>query len=161
MITNKEKALQEYRKMWEWIARESKEHKRKVSKQEYTESHHLSLLFDCWLCEYVQDVPKRCDKCPILFVEERTNKYLNFCEQKDSLYKQWHELGDKAWKKASDLAFAIAQLPEREISEEILPDKSLNKEAIRVTETAEACDSEELLEMEKEVKNDVSEFKVE
>ena len=113
MTISKEKAIQEYRKMWEWIAKETKKRKRKVEKSEYTESHKLSILYDCWLCEFVEEVPEKCDDCPILFAETKTNVYLNFCEQKTSLYRQWTELGDKDWKEAAKLALAIAELPEK------------------------------------------------
>lgn len=110
----KQQAITEHRKMWNWIADETKKCGRKVSKEEYFIA--MDIAFEnrpetyCYCCDYVNGA---CIKCPI---EWGGGCYRGCCD-KDAmfddkgLYAQWANADNP--EKAAQLAREIAKLPER------------------------------------------------
>lgn len=110
----KSEAIANHRKMWRWIATQTRKQKRKVEKWEYFE--HFKIPKEeipyslCYCCEY--DVGY-CQKCPVNW-----GRKFNGCCDKDEysdgqgLFALWRVTAD--WQKAAHLAEQIAELPERE-----------------------------------------------
>ena len=116
MELTRKQAIAEHRKMWNWIADETKKRGYKISKKEYLyEKRGFSetLFSDCFCCEYAIFASQReekpiCSACPI---DWKINDYgaRKFCC--DSLYNDWRIATDPT--NAAQLARQIANLPER------------------------------------------------
>lgn len=121
----REEAIQEHRKMWNWIAHETAITDRSVCKfdffknqKEYDARRYLELPRNfCWCCEYNKQKSLEenmrvsdCRFCPINWDQEHIPIA---CEKTHSLYRAWRETKDIFIK--AQLAKQIANLPEREI----------------------------------------------
>ena len=106
MTLTKEQAIENHRKMWNWIADETLKRKRVVRKDEYFIEKGISVV-QCWCycCEYSTDNSYiDCDKCPIQWKN-------GLCEAGE--YDDWRAACFKEnYKKAAKLARIIANLPE-------------------------------------------------
>lgn len=135
MELTKKKAIEEHRKMWNWIADELEKPETRNKKEtvhdlkvRYRNANYLDLFEDCWCCEYdTQNIDKqmyehmRCKNCPLTWGTEcDTDAY--YCESgKDGgLWWNANQLSrDGEYEGASKLARQIANLPEKpEESEE-------------------------------------------
>lgn len=127
MELTKEQAINEHRKMWNWIADKYKNgRKESISdlKREYCDKNNLSIYSDCFCCEYDSkhdnnDLSKLCKNCPIRWGSEGyvDNRYcLDRFEINDDggLYMRasMHS-NNEHYKRAEELARKIANLPER------------------------------------------------
>lgn len=133
MELTKQKAIEEHRKMWNWIAdqyernrnSESRVLKREYIKQ-YTDIEHISC--NCFLCDYAFDVMtieqfgmfknsvERCKYCPVTWVSKEVDEHvikLRYCpcENEDSPYHRIKRV--IKLKEKSKLAREIANLSER------------------------------------------------
>ena len=106
----KQQAIEGHRKMWNWIADEIERQKSEccipLLKQCYCYKNKLTLIEDCFCCEYNNHYIK-CQKCPLDWIET------SHCySEEKSLYCRivW----SKSWKEQADLSRQIANLPEKE-----------------------------------------------
>ena len=108
MLT-KEQAIENHRKMWNWIADETLKQKRVVRKQEYFVANNIPDSIrpdsDCYCCEYsIINFRRSCSVCPIQW-----NHRLCYVSE----YNDWRAAYYKEnYKKAAKLARKIAKLPE-------------------------------------------------
>lgn len=109
MELTKEEAISEHRKMWNWIADETENHKRKVLKIEYFYENNIKIipLSHCYCCQYINDTSEHCNNNCIIDWGES-----NYCLNGD--YKKWSDTCD--WEEAARLARIIANLPENKNS---------------------------------------------
>ncbi len=127
MKLTKEEAIREHRKMWYWIADETKKRKYVVSKIDYLDEFNIeSITCDCFLCEYAAqqmksldipvninktEYPYRCTACPVQWhgfncLEKR------FMTNENGLYRLWIiAKRDGKYRKAAKIAKKIAKLP--------------------------------------------------
>lgn len=102
----RQEAIENHKKMWNWIADETIKQNRKVFKNEYLRINsyeHMFILHRCFLCEYTQN---QCCICPILW-----GSYDCYSSEL-SLYRRWRVEKDVI--ECAKLANEIANLPERE-----------------------------------------------
>ena len=105
----REEAIENHRKMWNWIADESIRQGQTVSVYEYFEE--MEIPYDerpeSWhLCEYANDI---CCCCPINWGNDGS------CLGDESLFTKWRKCDDSDYEEAARLAREIANLPEREV----------------------------------------------
>lgn len=117
----REKAIENFRAMWHWMADKSEKSKRKVAKIEYFMAHNFDILeiplHCCFLCEYAEeqflrrDGNDKCEYCPIDFGYD-------FCTAgagvDETIYDLWCDCLKKEWEEAARLCREIAELPEKE-----------------------------------------------
>lgn len=111
-MMTKQQAIEEHRKMWNWIADNTLELGVKVPKSLYFKAN-LYPAFDipknlCFCCEYAYEVEYEglsCHICPIQWEND-------FCLCCGSAFFKWSN--EMNYKKAAKLARKIANLPERE-----------------------------------------------
>lgn len=113
----KQEAIENHRKMWNWIADETLKRERKVYKSEYFAEihggHRINIISDCFCCQYDFECLKgNCISCPIIF--SRLDKLRLNCMSIGSPYKHWRETYNYDYTNASIYAKIIADLPERE-----------------------------------------------
>ncbi len=69
MKLTKAEAISNHRKLWHWIAKRTREVRRKVEKDEYFEFYNLEKIsYYCYCCEYDLHCSSgyiRCSHCPI------------------------------------------------------------------------------------------------
>lgn len=129
----KRQAIEEHRKMWNWIADETKKQKKCIDKIDYIMHAQLDRLKDyqllqtrehCFCCVYNRNEynkksnPEKfdCTNCPIDW-NSKTKSYM--CEHTDidnwdGLYSKWSEAWDNNdYRAASEIARKIANLPEK------------------------------------------------
>ena len=125
----KEEAVREHRKMWSWIASESRRLWRCVRKDEYLAKFwdRPNPALDCFCCEYgylrkkyIQD--NRCRYCPINWNSKAEHFPCQYLDEEDHQNEIWSGLygewlldcmrGD--WEHAADIADMIAELAESE-----------------------------------------------
>lgn len=87
---SKKEAVENYRKMWRWIAEETLSRKTKIHKKDYFEHFKIaSIPFRmCYLCDYVNKLNIKffkCRKCPVNWGKRKT------CYADDSLYYKWYK----------------------------------------------------------------------
>lgn len=123
----KEKAIEEHRKMWNWIADELEKPETRQSKENvhdlkvrYCNANDLNLRNDCWCCEYDKQFSDyTCVHCPLLWGTEcETDAY--YCENDEDDGSWWHShqlAKDGEYEGASIVARQIANLPEKESEE--------------------------------------------
>ena len=106
-ILTKEEAIKRHRMMWNWIAYETLRRKEFVTKAAAVEHfgwNQSKMHSKCWCCTYVRE-DGTCEKCPIQWPGSKCY----------GLYDDWCYLGRCSdYKKAAELAYRIANLPERE-----------------------------------------------
>lgn len=138
MELTKQKAIEEHRKMWNWIADQYEEgctmdiHALKFKYMEETELEERP-LHNCFCCEYasekvdsmissakdIESVPHRCTQCPVIWGTE-VYSHLLPCEHFLSAYQKLKEESCRLYKLDVDselcarFAREIANLPERE-----------------------------------------------
>ena len=127
---SRKNAIQEHRKMWNWIAEKSIEYKRKVTKEEYLSEFYagISLYDNCFLCQYSLEKKlkqsinyldikygiyhrDKCYFCPLqwgILSDYCCNNDLPFTK---GLYFKWYK--SKNYKKAARLAKKIDNVPEK------------------------------------------------
>ena len=112
MKLTKSEAVQEHRKMWNWIADETEKRKVIVAKYDYFLENGIPPnehpMNHCWCCEYTEY--KFCDRCPIVWAESCGEVVIN-CVGPKSPYRAWMRTNN--WQEASELARQIANLPEQ------------------------------------------------
>lgn len=108
----REEAIENHRKMWNWIADETEKRKKKVSKVEYFMAHNLNRChLDCYCCQYVSiNKFNNCEACPVEWEGET-----GLCLDTDSLYFRFSSTHYYDYKSAAKYAREIANLPERKI----------------------------------------------
>lgn len=116
----KQEAVENHRKMWNWISSETLKRKRKVTEKDYFNEVRLDdfLIEDSYCCEY--DDQKHefnesfCKHCPLVWESKVgevmcINKYqIGDCE---GLYIKWWDEID--YKRCAELAEKIANLSEK------------------------------------------------
>lgn len=112
MLTKK-KTVEEHRKMWNWIGNEiMRSHMTKnidELKKMYLTIYDKPLIsFNCYCCEYTLDVDTNSciDSCPLIWPGDK----MSCCY--GGLYSQI--CNEQNWQKQAELAYQIADLPERE-----------------------------------------------
>lgn len=109
----KQEAVENHRKLWRWIAEQTREQKRIVDKVEYFRVFNLKRVTNnCYCCEYVKTSvagaeDMNCELCPIIW----SNDVKLYCED-DAEYTEWRTV--ETWQEAAHWAEVIAELPERE-----------------------------------------------
>ncbi|MCI5891797.1 MAG: hypothetical protein MRZ66_00100 [Clostridiales bacterium] len=109
----KAQTIAEHRKMWHWIADETKKQGRKVWKDEYFEAMNIPLENrpdnECYCCDYANC---ECTECPIEWGGEVGTCLDRYTYgDREGLYTQWANTNDP--EEAARLARKIAELPER------------------------------------------------
>lgn len=111
MNLTRDQAISEHRKMWNWIADETENHKRKVLKIEY------------FLTMGINDIPF--NECYCCEFNEQNDSYDSYCGNNciinwesgmgcmRSYFFRWIVCDSKNWQEATRLARIIANLPER------------------------------------------------
>ena len=94
MKFSRRKALQEHRKMWNWIADEIERTGLPVGKYEYLKDspYRTNLTADCFLCEYTRDTyGGKCNNCPVIWYKNddkfKASVYTPCIEPKSPYYK--------------------------------------------------------------------------
>lgn len=111
-ILTKEEAIKRHRMMWNWIAYETLKREEFVTKQEALE--HFGWLSSemfsrCWCCTYARK-DGTCADCPIQWPGDTCTGLVGA----EGLYDKWCYLRwCSDYKKAADLAYQIANLPEK------------------------------------------------
>ena len=108
----REEAIENHRKMWNWIADETEKRKKKVFKEEYFIEHNLNSCFlDCYCCHYTRiNKFNNCEACPVEWEGET-----GLCFDTDSPYFRFSSTHYYDYKTAAKYAREIANLPERKI----------------------------------------------
>lgn len=114
MELTKEEAISEHRKMWDWIADETENKKRKIKKDEYFYFNETKIddipINMCYCCEFSRKNPGHCT-CDCI---------INWGEDKgciNSYFTKWILCDFYDWEEAARLSRIIANLPEREVSD--------------------------------------------
>lgn len=105
-MTRKE-AIENHRKMWNWIADETVKQRRKILKSEYPFYDTKTLRSNCFLCEYTNG---DCNVCPF---EWPADTCYGDVEGNIALYILW--LDEECLQKRAEYAREIANLPEDEL----------------------------------------------
>ena len=112
-ILTKEEAVKRHRMMWNWIAYDTLRREEYVTKREALEHFGWDgskMHSSCWCCTYAREHGS-CEDCPIQWPEGKCASSVGV----KGLYDEWCYM---RWrfdhKKAADLAYQIANLPERE-----------------------------------------------
>lgn len=128
----KKHALKNHRKMWHWIADETRKRKTTVNKQDYANECDDGLYLVpgmCYLCGHARQTLEKyrpkpqatyCQSCPVRWPDEKRiserNQSLPFCIrpfEKPSPFDEWQTaVGRKDWENAAKYAEQIAELPE-------------------------------------------------
>lgn len=115
-----QRAIQEHRKMWNWIADESERLCIPVSKHTYLNKYFDGIVVDsdCFLCDYSDTIfhrfynliEKACDVCPLQW-----NGGSGKCHRISGEFSLWNEAYHNGnYIETARLARIIANLPEKE-----------------------------------------------
>ena len=118
MTLTKQLAIKLHRKLWRWIADETERRKEVVGKHDYPLFKRKDISYNCWCCEYAEG---ECKNCPIIWNGEwyYNDLGLRIPECEDGEYGKWSEKAMRGnWKEAAHWARVIAELPERDDSDE-------------------------------------------
>ena len=124
----KSEAIFHHRKMYHWIADETRKKKRKVTENEYFDQYNISRggrpLCDSYACHYDMLFGDDCTHCPINWGGGVG------CVDNGSPYCEWIDCDKNDWERAAKLADKIAELPEKTFigKEEKSPEKITEKE---------------------------------
>lgn len=113
MILTREEAIENHRKMWNWIADETEKRKKAVFTEDYFIEHNLNSCFlYCYCCHYNKYINRspNCETCPVEWGGET-----GICTDKDSPYFRFSLTHYYDYKNAAKYAREIANLPERKI----------------------------------------------
>lgn len=113
-----ETAIENHRRMWRWIANETKERRKKVTKLDYAyeiNSYVQNLASMCWACEYANI--DGCYNCPLKWGEHLTDTCLHIYNNtpgqiKDGIFTAWRN-ENQNWEENAKYAEQIAELPTR------------------------------------------------
>lgn len=112
----KSEAIENHRKMWNWIAEQIKEGKCRPGRQIYLKELYIIEYFsgctfrhNCFLCDYSHNQSGICEPCPLYWGSSK----MFACE--DGFYKMWRDTENMI--EAYNLALIIANLPETIIGE--------------------------------------------
>lgn len=102
-----EECRENHKKLWNWIADETRKRGVKILKEDYFEEHPDLPIpkNNCYLCEYAKQFPHYhiiCINCPIFNTKEE-------CGNVDSSYRKWVRYANTP-KKCADLAELIANI---------------------------------------------------
>ena len=117
MQLTKEQAIEEHRKMWDWIADQISKSNERVNiynlKEEYCDMHGLNINNDCFLCEYTSQFSDlQCIYvCPLIWEADHLCGCMGNRNSKYGLFVQCVDATN--WKEQYELAHKIANLPER------------------------------------------------
>ncbi|MGN1167183.1 MAG: hypothetical protein ACI4S2_12520 [Lachnospiraceae bacterium] len=110
-MISREKAIEEHRKMWRWLA----DYPGK-DKWDYfiMTDYKCNLVNDCFLCDYAIEqsgsYKTMCEFCPLDWGERKECT----AEDDNGLYDLWTQcMSTDDYKKAAEIAKEIAELPER------------------------------------------------
>ena len=114
-----EEAIENHRKMWNWISDETEKRKRIITKEHYfKENKIIEDVFErCFCCEYGGQKANRylgtdkCEFCPLYWGVDN-------CEEENSPYENWKDcqkIDFLNWKLAAKYAREIANLPARKL----------------------------------------------
>ena len=117
LTLTRERALEEHRKMWTWIAEKTLERKELVDKDDYFKEVYencFRIRSQCWCCEYsngckTSTFDNFCKYCPIRWTDDGGG-----CLSTGSPFVDW-TFDHVDYKKAAKLALMIANLPERSV----------------------------------------------
>lgn len=121
-------AIENHRKMWNWIADETDRKKGIVSKEDYFKKNNIEKCYCyCYCCEYAKEnnnivdergkIEKDCRICPIDWGIEAEFHRSTQCSEYNTLYDLWRKAVDLwEWKTAAIYASQIANLPVRQIT---------------------------------------------
>lgn len=118
MKLSRDQAINEFRRMWAWIALETYGCKQKIEKEDYIytfgyDHRHIRSL--CFLCEYdlQQRNPRQrvCDNCPIEFIDDCGE--VTECDIEGTVYMNW--VNAEEWQDAAKYAWEIANLEEKTV----------------------------------------------
>lgn len=120
-----DEAIENHRKMWNWIADETEKRKRCIEKLDYFDENNIEYCHSlCFCCQYAKDNSdvvkegkgkKDCRLCPVDWgtIAEEYDK--SQCYQHDTLYdSRCKSLSQDDWQSAAKYAREIANLPSRE-----------------------------------------------
>ena len=116
MKLTRDEAINEFRRMWAWIALETYGCKQKAEKRDYMELFGFEdISNNCFLCEYDWQTREggdvECKHCPIEFVSELGVK--TRCGINSTAYANWCATPWYDWEKAAKYAWEIANLEEK------------------------------------------------
>mgnify|MGYP003310922171 CR=1 FL=1 len=115
MELTREQAINEFRRMWAWIALETYGCRMKMHKEDYMETFsYENITCRCFLCEYVKQQQKavyglECKYCPISF-RNGYDKEVH-CSEYGTAFTNWGE--SLTWQDAAKYAWEIANLEEK------------------------------------------------
>lgn len=117
MVLTREQSINEFRRMWAWIALETYGCRMKMHKEDYMETFdYENIACECFLCEYATNQRENeyeddCKYCPIAF----TNGYGKEveCAEDGTAFTNWAE--SLTWQDAAKYAWEIANLEEKQI----------------------------------------------
>lgn len=126
MYFTKAQAIEEHRKMWNWIADMTKEKDRIVTKKEYIYQSHFKwneLASNCFCCDYamrkssalinLKKVNAICDYCPLVWHKENEIFLVPPCCHNESPYTKFLEAAsENNIKDCVKYSREIANLPE-------------------------------------------------
>lgn len=135
-IFRREEAVRNFRKMWQWMAKEGIKRRKIIDKREYFTEHNLERIKnDCYLCSYVDMIHsvEKCEYCPVNW-----GGYGEWCIDEGSLYCEW----DNGWEffsknsvneilRIAFLCIRISYLPTYEIEWEEVRKKKWRKKKWR------------------------------
>lgn len=119
-----EEAIENHRKMWNWIADETEKRRELVNKSDYFEENDIIMchLF-CFCCQYAKDNSdatrlgveiRDCKICPIDWGVQVDDYDKHQCIKHNTPYDWWVEANSfEEWKFAAKYARQIANLPVR------------------------------------------------
>ena len=120
-----EEAIENHKKMWNWIADETLNRKKTVTKSDYFKENNIEECYNyCFCCQYATDNSditqlglemKNCMICPIDWCKIVGNYDECQCFEHNTPYDWWIDACDlKEWKIAAKYARQIANLPLRQ-----------------------------------------------
>lgn len=106
MKLSRKQAVAKFRKMWKWIAKETKKRQKVVLKEDYFIENNIEEipLNYCYLCSVTYD---GCDNCPVKWKED--NCYESISEYSECLDARY--AGD--YRRAYEMALKISRLKEK------------------------------------------------
>ena len=123
MKLTKTQAIEEHRKMWNWIADETERRREPVGKYSYLKKYiytgegltkYGTIKDNCFLCEYtVNQSYRNCSSCPLDWAVGE-NK-VRYCTESESLFTKWYKaFAVDDWRTCAILAREIANLKEKQ-----------------------------------------------
>lgn len=114
MELTREQAINEFRRMWAWIAVETYGCRMKMHKEDYMETFgYGGIACECFLCEYgvnrQKDDESICEYCPITFLDDHGRECE--CSVDGTAFMNWNDA--LTWQDAAKYAWEIANLEEK------------------------------------------------